>query len=129
MNKPQRASKLKSGLAGSTATQKAPAATKKATVANQKAPAATKKATAATNKVADKAPKKKVAQNTDKNTCLSEHAKLPWPCQTCLTNFHVFALFPREFQYNKLAIFVDSFVILWPIDISGCCCCCFINLS
>ena len=67
MNKPQRASKLKSGLAGSTATQKAPAATKKATVANQKAPAATKKATAATNKVADKAPKKKVAKKTPKS--------------------------------------------------------------
>ena len=65
--------------------------------------------------------KKKVAQNTDKNTCLSEHAKLP--CQTCLTNFHVFASFPRECQCNKLAIFVDSFVILRPIDISGCCCC------
>ena len=67
MNKPQRASKLKSGLAGSTATQKAPAATKKATVANQKAPAATKKATAATNKVADKEPKKKVAKKTPKS--------------------------------------------------------------
>ena len=55
MNKPQRASKLKSGLAGSTATQKAPAATKNK--------AAKKKAPAATEKVADKAPiQKKVAQ-------------------------------------------------------------------